>query len=173
MKLYLLGIYFLLHSLPAGAQSADPCTFVPRAEVESVLSALPSDVIGWANCHVYSQEANIFIISEFKSAQSEAQLSQYLTQFAKKTVESGISHRWLRKHNEKSGSYELVLETKRINNMEPTIHFAFSSVPTSNGAFLFVHSMGRRQTQKIKNQLNYLRLYLTGPKFLSKIKKVT
>lgn len=166
MKFRLYPLILIL-MLPFSTFAQD-CEFVSRLEAKEILSEMPAPVSGWADCHEGHPSLGIFMIARFRKI-DDAGLKRFLYGYAKLTVYSGTSSRFLSYSVKLSGMREAVLETARINQMDPTRHFVFTAKLKDGATLVFIHSLGARETAEHRDELEFMRLILTGPKFLQAV----
>ena len=131
---------------------------------------MPPEVIGLANCQSLSPETNIVLVAKFNKP-NEVILSNFVSNYGKLILDSATGSKVLKSTAEPSGLREIYVETKRINKLTSMLHYAFTAPSEKNGdTLLFIHSESITESRKLGSQLQKIRLNLTGPQFLARVR---
>ena len=156
----------ILSTAPTWA--SEDCTFSKREEIKEILSQFPPEVIGWASCSDKYPAVGIFIMARFAKLE-DLTFDSFLLSHAKIVVYDGVSSKILRQSRKSDGLRTAIVETKRPNDFDSTMHYAFTVKANDGSTILYNHTLSASETQKNRETLEALRLVLTGPKFLKQL----
>ena len=169
----LLGLTALLLMSHASNARAEGCEFVRRDQMESLLKAMPKEVVGYVNCFEKSPKVNMLFVAKFKHLDDGA-LDLFVGRVGL-SVDAGsrsIASVWHSKGP--IAKRQILLKTLTPKNQYTTSkslmsHYGFVEPTKDGGYILFLHSQGERETQLNRHTLESVRKQISRPEFLAKL----
>lgn len=169
----LLALTFLMTTATAQAAEPPACDFVARERMGSLLSELPIDVIGLANCAKRHPQASAFLITELRDI-NEGELSEFVLAFARTLDHGSDSGRVTWQSKQPLDQRQLMITTETKGSKVQTMHYAFVARDASTGQhYLFLHSLEARATQVIRPTLDRLHEKLVRDEFIATLRPKT
>jgi hypothetical protein len=163
---------FTLFTIAISAQAAEPaaCEFVARDRVGNLLSELPIDVLGLANCGKRFPAASAFLITELRNI-GEAELPEFTQAFARTLDHGSDSAKVVWQSRQPLDQRQLMIVTSTKGSKIQTSHYAFVTRDAATGQqYLFIHSLESRATHIIRPTLDRLHERLVKPEFLATLR---
>lgn len=146
------------------------CDFVSRERLGSLLSELPLDVAGVANCSKRHPEASTFLITELGDI-SEGELTEFTLAFARTLDHGSDSGRMTWQSKKPLDQRQMMIVTTTRGSKIETSHYAFVTRDQTTGQrYLFLHSLESRATQIIRPTLDRLHEKLVKADFLATLR---
>jgi hypothetical protein len=160
----------LATSVSASAAEPAACEFVARDRVGSLLSELPIDVVGLANCAKRHPQASAFVITELRDI-NENELSEFVLAFARTLDHGSDSGRVTWQSKQPLDQRQLMITTETRGSKIQTSHYAFVTRDAVTGQrYLFLHSLESRATHIIRPTLDRLHEKLVTVEFLASLR---
>lgn len=157
----LVSIFISLAPAARASEGKPACAFRSRADLALLMSQMPKPVIGYANCKQREPSASVVYIAKFENP-VEADLGNFLLDYAKVIVASGVSSKITKSQQLPDGTWQLTVETSRGDSKEAMTHVAFTARAKLGETHLFVHTAGSKNTQALREKFTGLRKHLTG-----------
>lgn len=148
----------LISLMHATAEAATPasCSFVSREERKTLLTHLPKEVIGFADCAASHPELRGLMLAQFKRL-DQATLENFMNAYARVAVADGR-----RTYTVKQMTGQAVLETLRPGGSQPVWHYTFTSRAKNGDVLLYIHSAGAKESRDLRASLQAVRHQLSG-----------
>lgn len=168
-KSFIFLALLIASSVSAFAAEPAACEFVARENIGTLLSELPIDVVGLANCGKRHPQASAFVITELRDI-NDADLAEFVLAFARTLDHGSDSGKVTWQSRQALEQRQFMISTQTKGSKLVTSHYAFLARAASGQRYLFIHSLESRATHIIRPTLDRLHEKLVKQEFLATLR---